>query len=88
MNSLTLTGVEGGAVESNTLDGSSLRQAIYLEQRKGLALSGELIIRDNFISNSALGDISTNYSGYGKNNKAKIMIQSTKRLAITGIEGY
>ncbi|HDX8780250.1 TPA: right-handed parallel beta-helix repeat-containing protein [Klebsiella oxytoca] len=88
MNSLTLTGVEGGVVESNTLDGSCLRQAIYLEQRKGLALSGELIIRDNFISNSVLGDISTNYPSYGKNNKAKIMIQSTKRLAITGIEGY
>lgn len=88
MNSLTLTGVEGGDIEGNTLDGSTIRQAIYLEQRKGLNLSGQLNIRNNHISNSAQGDISTNYSGYGTDAKARVMIQSTKKLTVSGIEGY
>ncbi|MDH0961523.1 hypothetical protein N5C89_01460, partial [Klebsiella michiganensis] len=61
---------------------------IYLEQRKGLALSGQLNIRDNHISNSVQGDISTNYSGYGTDTKARVMIQSTKKLSVSGIEGY
>lgn len=88
MNSLTLTGVEGGNIIDNTLDGSTLRQAIYLERRKGLDLSGELIIKGNLISNSAMGDISTNYSGYGNNSKAKVIIQSSRKLNISGVMGY
>lgn len=88
MNSLTLTGVESGNVTDNTLDGSTLREAIYLEKRKGLDLSGELIIKGNIIVNSVVGDVSTNYSGYGNNSKAKVLIQSSRKLKVSGIDGY
>ncbi|XXD09020.1 right-handed parallel beta-helix repeat-containing protein [Klebsiella sp. R445] len=88
MNSLTLTGVEGGEVTGNAFDGSTLRQAIYLEKRQGLNLTGELVIKNNIIMNSVSGDVSTNYSGYGSNSKAKVLIDSSQKLKVSGVEGY
>ncbi|MDN2598157.1 right-handed parallel beta-helix repeat-containing protein [Klebsiella pneumoniae] len=88
MNSLTLTGVEGGVVEDNKLEGSNIRQAIFLEKRKGLELTGHLTIENNYIVNSKNGDISTNYSGYGADSNAKVTIKNTKKALVSGIEGY
>ncbi|HDU3842904.1 TPA: right-handed parallel beta-helix repeat-containing protein, partial [Klebsiella pneumoniae subsp. pneumoniae] len=86
MNSLTLTGVEGGVVEDNKLEGSNIRQAIFLEKRKGLELTGHLTIENNYIVNSKNGDISTNYSGYGADSNAKVTIKNTKKALVSGIE--
>ncbi|HHS9478290.1 right-handed parallel beta-helix repeat-containing protein [Raoultella ornithinolytica] len=88
MNSITLTAVESGDVMDNTLDGSINRQAIFLEKRNGLSLSGVLNISDNNILNAKSGDIGTNYSGYTNDHKAKVSIKSSRKLVIDGISGY
>ena len=88
MNSLTLTGVESGIIADNTLSGSNMRQAIFLEKRKNLYLSGEIKIENNIITNSINGDISTNYNGYGSDAKAKVLIKSSAKNEVKGISGY
>ncbi|ADW75175.1 hypothetical protein Rahaq_3584 [Rahnella aceris] len=88
MNSLTLTGVESGAVNENNLNGSVKRPTIYLERRNGLALSGILNISDNTILNSSSGDIGTNYPGYSNTSEATVQIKSARKLDVSGIKGY
>ncbi|RKT75611.1 parallel beta helix pectate lyase-like protein [Rahnella aquatilis] len=88
MNSLTLTGVSSGNVINNTLDGSKIRSAIFLEKRNGMHMEGGINLLDNIISNSMKGDVSTNYDGYSIDGKAKILIQSKRKLLIKGIDGY
>lgn len=88
MNAITLTAVESGEVIKNTLDGSISRQAIFLEKRNGLSLSGVLNISDNDILNAKSGDIGSNYSGYINDRKASVSIKSSRKLVIDGINGY
>jgi len=88
MNSLTLTGVSSGNVINNTLDGSKIRSAIFLEKRNGMHMEGGINLLDNIISNAMKGDVSTNYDGYSIDGKAKILIQSKRKLLIKGIDGY
>ncbi len=87
-NSITLTAVESGLVTLNTFDGSIYREAVFLERRNGLSLSGTLNISDNTILNAKTGDVGSNYHGYSKAGQARVMIKSTRKLSVNGIDGY
>ncbi|WP_139811038.1 right-handed parallel beta-helix repeat-containing protein [Pantoea cypripedii] len=89
MNAITLTGVGSGLIKNNTIRGSRLRAAIFLEEKKGLVIEGVINIDNNKISETKKGDVSSNYRGYAKrNNSAQVRLENNHTpdpLEVTGI---